>query len=419
MKDWSVRKGPDHSVGAVLGRISGPLSEISDAMVMAFPPPSVEGVGSVGGFSMQLEDRSLQATLPQLSDAVNAINQRAASEPSIAGVFSSFTADDPQLRVDLDREKARALGIGVDQIFGVLQTALGSAYVNDFDFSNRSYRVYVQSDQQHRDEPGDIGALYVRSASGAMVPLDNLLTLTPSTSAQVINHFNLFRSVEVSGSIAPGASSGQALQAMERVARAAMPAGFDFEWSGLSAEELESGGQTYQIFLLGLLFVFLVLAAQYESFTLPFVVVLSVPLALLGALSLQSFRGFANDVFCQVGMVMLVGLSSKNAILIVELARRLREEGQSAVAAAAKACELRLRPILMTSIAFLLGVLPLTLSSGAGAAARRSLGTAVFGGMALSTVLTMFFTPLLFVLVDMATNRKKPAAPVTEEPAAN
>lgn len=408
MKDWSVRKGDEHSVGAVLGRIAGPLSEISDAVVMAFPPPSVEGVGSIGGFSMQLEDRSLQATLPQLSDAVNAINQRAGSEPAIAGVFSSFTADDPQLRVELNREKARALGISVDQVFGTLQTALGSAYVNDFDFSNRSYRVYVQADQQHRDAPDDIGALYVRSSAGNMVPLDNLIQLSPQTSAQVINHFNLFRSVEVSGSVAPGYSSGQALDAMERVARGAMPAGFDFEWSGLSAEELESGGQTYQIFLLGLLFVFLVLAAQYESFTLPFVVVLSVPLALLGALGLQSLRGFANDVFCQVGMVMLVGLSSKNAILIVELARRLREEGESAVSAAAKACELRLRPILMTSIAFLLGVLPLTLSTGAGAAARRSLGTAVFGGMALSTVLTMFFTPLLFVLVDKVTFRKKP-----------
>ncbi len=410
MKDWSKRKGDAHSVGAVLERVAGPLSEISDAIVMAFPPPSVEGVGSVGGFSMQLEDRSLQATLPQLSDALSAVMERANTEPAIAGAFSSFTADDPQLKVELDREKARALNVGIDQVFGTLQTALGSAYVNDFDFSNRAYRVYVQADAQYRDEPGDIGALYVRSATGAMVPLDNLVKVTPSTSAQVINHFNLFRSVEVSGSVATGFSSGQALEAMERAAKAAMPAGFAFEWSGLSAEELESGGQTYQIFLLGLLFVFLVLAAQYESFTLPFVVVLSVPLALLGALGLQSLRGLPNDVFCQVGMVMLVGLSSKNAILIVELARRLREEGQSAVDAASKACELRLRPILMTSIAFLLGVLPLTLSTGAGAAARRSLGTAVFGGMALSTVLTMFFTPLLFVWVDKLMSRKSSGA---------
>jgi HAE1 family hydrophobic/amphiphilic exporter-1 len=404
LKDWSERRGSDHAVGAVLQRLAPRFSEIQDAVVMAFPPPAVEGVGSVGGFSMQLEDRSLQATLPQISEAVRSVVTRASTAPEIAGAFSSFTADDPQLKVEIDREKARALGIGIDQVFGSLQVALGSAYVNDFDFSNRSYRVYVQADAASRDDPQDIGALYVRSAKGAMVPLDGLVSLTPSTSAQVINHFNLFRSVELSGSIAPGYSSGQALAAMERVAKEALPAGFDFEWSGLSQEELESGGQSYQIFLLGLLFVFLVLAAQYESFTLPFVVVLSVPLALLGALGLQSARGLANDVFCQVGMVMLVGLSCKNAILIVELARRLRSDGVGAVEAAAQACSLRLRPILMTSIAFLLGVLPLMLSSGAGAGARRSLGTAVFGGMLLSTVLTMFFTPLLFVLVDRLTS---------------
>lgn len=413
LKDWSQRLGDEHSVGAVVGRVSGPLSEIEDAVVMAFPPPALEGVGSVGGFSMQLEDRTLQATLPQIGDAVRAVVERSASAPAIAGAFSSFTADDPQLKVELDREKARALGIGIDQVFGTLQVSLGSAYVNDFDFSNRSYRVYVQADAQHRDDPGDIGSLYVRASSGAMVPLDNLVKVTPTTSAQVINHFNLFRSVELSGSVAPGYSSGQALAQMERVATEALPQGFGFEWSGLSQEELESGGQSWRIFVLGLFFVFLVLAAQYESFSLPLVVVLSVPLALLGALGLQSARGFANDVFCQVGMVMLVGLSSKNAILIVELARRLRSEGMPAIEAAAKACEQRLRPILMTSIAFLLGVLPLTLSTGAGAGARRSLGTAVFGGMALSTVLTMFFTPLLFVLVDRLTTRGEPKKSAT------
>ena len=314
-------------------------------MVMAFPPPSVEGVGSIGGFSLQLEDRSLQATLPQLAAATRAVMDRAGTAPAIAGAFSSFTADDPQLRVEVNREKARALGIGVDQVFGTLQVSLGSAYVNDFDFSNRAYRVYVQADAVHHDEPGDIGALYVRSAAGAMVPLDSLVKVTPATSAQVINHFNLFRSVEVSGSVAPGFSSGQALVAMEKAAREAMPTGFDFEWSGLSQEEIESSGQTWKIFVLGLLFVFLVLAAQYESFTLPFVVVLTVPLAILGALGAQSLRGLPNDVFCQVGMVMLVGLSSKNAILIVELARRLRSEGQPAVEAVRRACGLRLRPI--------------------------------------------------------------------------
>ncbi|MFT3706226.1 MAG: multidrug efflux RND transporter permease subunit [Archangium sp.] len=400
LKDWKERPGKEHTVGAVLERLRGPLSEVTDAMVMAFPPPPVEGVGSVGGFQIQLEDKSLTASLQQLADASRALQEKAASAPELGGVFSSFTADDPQLVVEVDREKAKALDIGVDQLFGTLQVSLGSAYVNDFDFSNRAYRVYVQADAKFRDNPDDIGSIYVRSAAGSMVPLDSLVKIKPATSAQVINHFNLFRSVEVSGSAAPGFSSGQALAAMERVATEALPNGFGYEWAGLSQEELESGGQTFAIFGLGLLFVFLVLAAQYESFVLPFVVVLSVPLAILGALGAQTLRGLPNDVFCQVGMVMLIGLSSKNAILIVELARRLREEGLPAAEAARRACELRLRPILMTSIAFLLGVMPLMFSSGAGSAARSSLGTAVFGGMALSTVLTLFFTPVLFVLID-------------------
>ncbi len=400
MKEWNERKGTDHTVAAVVDRLRGPLSQITEAMVMPFPPPSVEGVGSLGGFQLELEDRSLQATLEQLAEATRAVLEQVNSTPEIAGAFSSFTADDPQLLVEVDRERAKALDVPLDQLFGTLQVALGSQYVNDFDFANRAYRVFVQAEASARDNPDDIGALYVRTNQGAMVPLDALVKVKPTTSAQVISHFNLFRSVEISGSAAPGYSSGQAINAMERVTRAAMPSGFGVEWSGLSQEEIESGGQTGIIFMLGLVFVFLVLAAQYESFVLPFVVVLSVPLALLGALGGQALRGLPNDVFCQVGMVMLVGLSSKNAILIVELARRLRIEGAPAVDAALKACALRLRPILMTSIAFLLGVVPLMFSSGAGSAARSSLGTAVFGGMLVSTVLNLFFTPLLFVLID-------------------
>ncbi|HYI01795.1 multidrug efflux RND transporter permease subunit [Hyalangium sp.] len=400
MKPWGERPGEEHSVAAVVERLRGPFSQITDAMVMPFPPPPVEGVGSLGGFQLQIEDRALQANLQELADATRAVLEKAAGTPEIGGVFSTFTADDPQIRVEVDRERARALDIDISQVFGTLQVSLSSQYVNDFDFANRAYRVLVQNEAADRDNPSDIGALYVRNTQGAMVPLDSMVRVTPATSAQVISHFNLFRSVEVAGSAAPGYSSGQALAAMEKVAREALPQGFGYEWSGLSQEELESGGQTGFIFLLGLVFVFLVLAAQYESFALPFVVVLSVPLAILGALGGQALRGLPNDVFCQVGMVMLVGLSSKNAILIVELARRLRSEGATAIEAALQACELRLRPILMTSIAFLLGVMPLMFSEGAGSGARSSLGTAVFGGMLVSTVLNLFFTPVLFVLVD-------------------
>ncbi len=416
MKPWAKRPGPEHSVGAVIDRLREPFSHLTDAVVIPFPPPSVEGVGSLGGFQLELEDRSLQATLPELAAATQTVVARVQGTPEIGGVFSSFTADDPQIVVDVNREKAKALNIGLDQVFGTLQVALGSQYVNDFDFANRAYRVFVQAEPEARDSPDDIGALYVRSNAGAMVPLDSLVTVKSATSAQVISHFNLFRSVEISGSAAPGFSSGQAIAAMQRATQGALPSGFGVEWSGLSMEEIESGGQTGVIFVLGLLFVFLVLAAQYESFVLPFVVVLSVPLALLGALGAQTLRSLPNDVFCQVGMVMLVGLSSKNAILIVELARRLREEGQSAVAAVRQACALRLRPILMTSIAFLLGVVPLMFSTGAGSAARSSLGTAVFGGMLVSTVLNLFFTPVLFVSVDWVRSlgRQTPASPADQ-----
>jgi HAE1 family hydrophobic/amphiphilic exporter-1 len=335
--------------------------------------------------------------------------EKAAEAPEVTGVFSSFTADDPQLLLDVDRARAKALGIGLDQLFGTLQVSLGSQYVNDFDYANRAYRVYVQSEATDRDAPGDIGALQVRTPGGAMVPLEGLVHTHAGTSAQSINHYNLFRAVEVSGSAAPGVSSGEALAAMERVARASLPAGFEVEWTGLSLEELESGGQTGVIFLLGLVFVFLVLAGQYESFALPGVVILSVPLALLGALAAQAARGLPNDVFCQVGMVMLVGLASKNAILIVEFASRLRAEGVAPAEAVLRAAELRLRPILMTSIAFLLGVAPLLFATGAGAGARASLGTTVFGGMLVSTVLGLFLTPVLFVVVEGWRARRPPA----------
>jgi HAE1 family hydrophobic/amphiphilic exporter-1 len=272
--------------------------------------------------------------------------------------------------------------------------------VNDFNYANRTYRVYVQAEQQFRDSPQDISAFYVRSESGDMIPLASLVTVTPTTSAQIIRHYNLFRSAEINGQAAPGVASGPALDTMEALA-AELPEGMATEWTGLSLEQRESSGQTVIIFGLGILFVFLILAAQYESFTLPFVVILSVPLAILGALGLEALRGFPNDVFCQIGLVMLVGLSSKNAILIVEFAEQLRESGKTPVEAVIAAATGRLRPILMTSIAFLLGVVPLMTASGAGAAARNSLGTSVFGGMFVSTAVNLIFIPGLYVLVQM------------------
>jgi len=318
------------------------------------------------------------------------------------------------LDVDVDRQKAKALGVPIDQVFSTLQLFMGSQYVNDFNYASRTYRVYLQADAQFRDNPRDIGAFYVRNEPGEMIPLESLVKVTPTTGAQTVRHYNLFRSAEINGQPAPGVSSGEALLAMERLGGSTLPEGMGSEWTGVSLEQKESGGQTLVIFGLGLLFVFLVLAAQYESFLLPFVVILSVPLAIMGALGLQVSRGFPNDVFCQIGLVMLVGLSSKNAILIVEFAEQLREQGQDPVQAVIHAAMTRLRPILMTSIAFLLGVVPLMIASGAGAAARNSLGSTVFGGMLVSTVVNLVFIPGLYVLVQRFRRPRRVPAPAAD-----
>ncbi len=405
LKPWAERKGDEHSAAGIVGRLRGPLGALPGAVVLPFSPPSIQGVGNFGGFQFELEDQSGQGQLDDLAKSTSALMTAGNQEPALRGVFSTFTANDPQLVVDLDRQKAKALGIAVSDVFTTLQVMMGSAYVNDFDFNNRIYRVYVQADQRFRANPRDLSQLYVRAASGAMVPLGGLLKVEATTTASTINHYNLFRSTEINGSPAEGVSSGESMEAMEAAARKALPRGMSFEWSGISREQIESGGKAALIFGLGLLFVFLVLAAQYESFALPFVVILAVPVAVAGALGAALLRGYANDVFCQVGLVMLIGLASKNAILIVEFANQLRERGRPLVEAAIEAAETRLRPILMTSFAFLLGASPLLVATGAGSGGRHSLGTAVFGGMLVSTGINLFFIPVLYVLVESARER--------------
>jgi HAE1 family hydrophobic/amphiphilic exporter-1 len=400
LRPWEEREGKDQSVAAIVERLRRPYGAIGAARVLPFQPPAIRGVGSVGGFQFVLEDRGGAQSLDQLSSVAEGLIARASKNPDLRGVFTTFSAATPLLDVDVDRQKAKALGVPIDQAFSTLQLFMGSQYVNDFSYANRTYRVYVQADAEFRDSPADIGAFYVRNEPGEMIPLESLVRVTPTTSAQTIRHYNLFRSVEINGQPAPGVASGEALAAMERLAAEGLPDGMSAEWTGVSLEQKESGQQTLLIFALGLLFVFLVLAAQYESFLLPFVVILSVPLAILGALGLQAARGFPNDVFCQIGLVMLIGLSSKNAILIVEFAEQLRERGMAPAPAVVEAAATRLRPILMTSVAFLLGVVPLMLASGAGAAARNSLGTTVFGGMVVSTLVNLVFIPGVYVLVQ-------------------
>jgi len=398
LRPYSQRKGNEHGAQAVLNKIRGPLSGISGALVIPFLPPAVQGLGQFGGFQYELQDQGGHS-LQELATVTQDLSRQGNSRKELAGVFSSYTANDPQFLVTIDREKAKSLHVPLSQITDTLGVYMGSAYVNDFDFNNRSYRVYVQADKQFRGEPKDMRQFYVRSDTGAMVPLDNLMRVTQTITPQVISHYNLFRSTEIDGASKPGFSSGQAISAMEEISKA-LPQGFTYEWTGLSLEELQSGGTALILFGLGTLVVYLTLSAQYESFVLPFIVLLAVPMALLGALSAQSLRGLENDVYCQIGLVMLVGLSSKNAILIVEFAEQLRGRGMPLIEAAVEAARIRLRPILMTSLAFILGIMPLMVASGAGQEGRHSVGTTVFGGMIMSTLLNLFFIPVLYLIIE-------------------
>ncbi len=400
LETWDQRTRKDQSVAAIVNRLRGPLGRIGGARVTPFQPPAIRGVGTFGGFQFVVEDTTVGGSLDQLANATGALIGAAGEDPRLRGIFSSFTANTPIVHVEVDRDKAKALGVPIDQLYGTLQLYMGSQYVNDFNYANRTYRVYLQADQRFRDTPEDIGSYYLRSEGGQMIPLETVAQVAPRTSAQIIRRYNLFRAAEINGIGAPGVSSGEAMDAMEEIAARTLPEGMRAEWTGLSLEQKESGQQTILIFALGIRFVFLVLAAQYESFKLPFVIILAVPLAILGAIGFQLLRGQVNDVFCQVGLVMLIGLASKNAILIVEFAEQLRRQGRSPLDAVVDAAAVRLRPILMTSIAFLLGVVPLMLASGAGAAARNSLGTVVFGGMFVSTLVNLVFTPGLYVIIQ-------------------
>jgi HAE1 family hydrophobic/amphiphilic exporter-1 len=415
LKPFAERKSGQHSARAVIERLRGPLFAIPGAIVVPFNPPAVQGLGQFGGFQYELEDLG-RNSLQTIADTANRLVAQGNASKEITGLFTSFTANDPQYLVRIDREKAKSLQVPLNQVTDALQVYMGSVYVNDFDFNNRSYRVYVQADSRFRSQPKDIRQYYLRSDTGKMIPLDNLVRVEQSTNPQVISHYNLFRAAEINGSAAVGRSSGEGMASMEALSNKVLPPGMTFEWSGLSREEIESGGKALVLFALGMVVVYLTLAAQYESFVLPFIVLLAVPVALLGALGAQALRGLQNDVYCQVGLVMLIGLASKNAILIVEFAEQLREQGMSIVDAAIEAARIRLRPILMTSLAFILGVVPLVLAQGAGRAGRVSVGTTVFGGMIAATTLNLLFIPVLYVAIKSLIAGKKHVTALAAEP---
>jgi HAE1 family hydrophobic/amphiphilic exporter-1 len=398
LKPIDDRKAKGHAVSDIVARVAPKLFGIPGAIVVPFEPPAINGIGSFGGFQFELQDLG-RNTLQDVDNVAHKIVAGSRQRQDLTGLFTSFTANDPQRLVEIDRAKAKAIGVPLSQVTQALGVYMGSEYVNDFDFNNRSYRVYVQADQPFRMTAGDLRQYYVRSDANGLVPLGNILDLKETSGPQVINHYNLFRSAEIDGAAASGYSSNQGLKAMEDLAKQNMLQGMTFQWTGLALEEVEAGGKAILIFALGILVVYLTLSAQYESFALPFIILLAVPTAVLGALSFISMRGLVDDVYVQIGLVMLIGLSAKNSILIVEFAEQLIEQGRSIIDAAIEAAELRLRPILMTSFAFILGVLPLYFATGAGRLGRHSVGTAIVGGMLFSTVLNLFFIPVLYVIV--------------------
>jgi HAE1 family hydrophobic/amphiphilic exporter-1/multidrug efflux pump len=395
LKDWSERAGEELSAKGVAGYVFGMGSQIKDAFVLAFEPPPIEGLSMTGGFDGFVQSRG-GGDYKQLEAAVQKLVAAANQRPELAGVTTSYSASVPQIRIDLDREKAKLLGVNVAEVFETLQSTFGALYVNDFNRAGRVFRVHLQSEAEFRAHPDDIRDVYVRTGGGELIPLTTLVTIREVTGPEIIERYNVFPSAKILGGPAPGYSSGQALAIMEQLAREALPDGYALEWTGTSFQEKATGGASQTVFLVGVLMVLLVLAAQYERWTLPFAVILAVPFAAFGAFLAVFLRGLENDIYFQIGLVTLVGLASKNAILIVEFAQMKVQEGMPVDQAAIEGAKLRFRPIVMTSLAFILGVTPLALSSGAGAASRHSIGTGVIGGMLAATFIATLFVPVFF-----------------------
>lgn len=405
---WDKRTTSDRSQEAILATLRARFREVEDAIVFIFPPPAIQGLGVSGGFQLQLEDRG-GVGLAELQVLTDEMIQDGSSQSGLRALNSTFRSSVPQIYVDVDRVKVKSLGVSLDTVFNTLSSSLGSAYVNDFNKFGRTYQVRVQADQKFRLTADDIGRLEVRNLAGKMVPLSTLVDVRESLGPQIINRYNLYPSSSITGEAARGFSSGQALKLMEQMATSKLPPSMGYEWTGMSFQEKRVGSQAIGIFALAVFLVFLVLAAQYESWTLPAAVILVVPLALLGTVLAVAARGMDNNIYTQIGIVLIIALASKNAILIVEFARELRAHGSSIIESAVEASRLRFRPILMTSFAFILGIVPLVNARGAGAASRQALGTAVFGGMLAATFLAVFFVPVFYVVVQRFSEWRRPA----------
>jgi multidrug efflux pump len=417
LEPFEERKGKSElSAKAVAEELRKQFAQIQEATVVAFGAPPIDGLGSTGGFKLQVQDRGSNGSA-QLQQAVDGLASAGGTDPNLAGLFTSFRSSQPQLFVELDRSQAKMQGIALTDVFQTLQAYLGSAYVNDFTFESRNWQVNVQAEAKYRMTPDDIGRLQVRNQSGKMVPLSTLLNVQDYAGPAIVNRYNMYPSAEINGNTAPGVSSGQAIQIMDSLTASELPPGFGYEWTELTYQQILAGNTAVFVFILGSVFVFLVLAAQYESWSLPLSIILIVPMCLLAAITGVMMVGSDNNIFTQIGLVVLIGLAAKNAILIVEFAKQLQDQGKARREATIDACRLRLRPILMTSLAFGLGVVPLVTGKGAGAEMRFALGIAVLAGITGVTAFGIFFTPVFYSVVRWLTEPKNAGTPAAGQPA--
>jgi hydrophobe/amphiphile efflux-1 (HAE1) family protein len=405
---WAERKGAEHHVQSVIKEIQKRTADIKEARVLAIAPPAIPGLGATSGFTFQLQQTTSTDNIQQFEGVARKFLGALTKRPEIGAAFTFFNTRTPSYKIDVDREKTKKLGVSVSEVFSSLSAMLGSSYVNDFNLYGRNFRVVVQADSSFRTSLDKVEKFYVRNREGNMIPLSSLITTKVIENPALISHYNIYRSVEINGTPKPGFSSGQAITALREVAAETLPEGYGYEFSGMSSEEIKAGDSTTTIFAISIVFVFLFLAALYESWSIPFSVLFAVPIGAFGSiLTLTFLPNLSNNIYAQIGLITLIGLAAKNAILIVEFAKERVDNGMELVKATLEAVQLRLRPIIMTSLAFILGVLPLAFASGAAAESRKTIGWTVFGGMLAATSLAIFVVPVLFVLIEKISMGKK------------
>ena len=400
LKPWEAREKPEEQIKEILAAARKKLSAYPEAVSLVFPPPPINGLGNASGFVFELQDK-VGRTPQELDELKAKFMQAMAQRQELTGIYSGYSTSIPQIKLDIDRDKARTLNVPVNNVFQGLQIYLGGLQVNDFNLFGRTYKVMLQAEQDFRKSPESINDIYVRSNDNAMVPMSTVSTISMMTGPDILQRYNMFRTAEINGANGPGISTGEALTVMEEVAAKELPQGYGFEWTSIAYQEKEAGGTQGPVFAMAMIFVFLVLAAQYESWAVPFSILLGLPIGVLGAFLGVSFVGLENNVYVQIGIVTLMGLAAKNAILIVEFAKEGHDrKGMGLFDAAVEGARLRFRPIMMTAFAFIMGVIPLVMAHGAGAAARVSIGVAVFAGMLFASSVGLFFIPMLYVLIQ-------------------